>query len=37
MKPTPSGFGSKNKKPYYLAEAMQFAVAYIKHGYRESA
>ena len=30
MKPAPSGSGSKNKKPYYLAEAMQFAVAYIK-------
>jgi hypothetical protein len=29
MKPAPSGSGSKNKKPYYFAEAMQFAVAYI--------
>jgi hypothetical protein len=30
MKPAPSASGSKNKKPYYLAEAMQYAVAYIK-------
>jgi hypothetical protein len=30
MNPAPSGSGSKNKKPYYLAEAMQFAVVYIK-------
>jgi hypothetical protein len=30
MKSAPSGSGSKNKKPYYLAEAMQFAVAYSK-------
>jgi len=30
MKPAPSGSGSKNKRPYYLAEAMQFAVSYIK-------
>ena len=30
MKPAPSGSGSRKKKPYYLAEAMQFAVPYIK-------
>lgn len=30
MKPAPSGSGSKMKKPYYLAEAMQFTVPYIK-------
>jgi hypothetical protein len=37
MKHALSVSGSKNKKPYNLAEAMQFAVACIKHGYRESA
>ncbi|XP_066995202.2 uncharacterized protein [Anabrus simplex] len=30
MKPGPSGSGSKNKKPYYLAEAMQFTLPFIK-------
>jgi hypothetical protein len=30
MKPAPSGSRSKKKKPRYLAEAMQFAVPYIK-------
>jgi hypothetical protein len=30
MKSAPSDSGSKNKMPYYLAEAMQFAVAYSK-------
>jgi hypothetical protein len=30
MKSAPSGSGSKNKKPYYLAEAIQFAVTYSK-------
>lgn len=29
MKPAPSGSGTK-KKPYYLAEAMQFSIPYIK-------
>lgn len=29
MKPAPSGSGMK-KKPFYLAEAMQFTIPYIK-------
>ncbi|XP_069683423.1 uncharacterized protein [Periplaneta americana] len=30
MKPSPNGSGSTRKRPYYLAQAMQFAVPYIK-------
>lgn len=30
MKPPASGSGSKNKKPYYLTEAMQFTLPFIK-------
>ncbi|CAG4984502.1 unnamed protein product [Colias eurytheme] len=29
-KPAPSGSSSKNKKPYYLSDAMQFTIPYIK-------
>ncbi|XP_068081651.1 uncharacterized protein [Anabrus simplex] len=30
MKPSPTGTGSKKKRAYYLAEAMQFALPFIK-------
>lgn len=30
IKPAPSGSSSKNKKAYYLADAMQFTIPYIK-------
>jgi hypothetical protein len=30
MKPAPNGSGAKPKKAYYLFEAMQFTVPYIK-------
>lgn len=30
MKPPPSGAGTKSRKPYYLAEAMEFTLPFIK-------
>uniref|UniRef100_A0A6P7H439 Uncharacterized protein LOC114345854 n=1 Tax=Diabrotica virgifera virgifera TaxID=50390 RepID=A0A6P7H439_DIAVI len=30
MKPAPSGSSAKSKKPYYLTDAMQFALPYVK-------
>lgn len=36
LKPRLSGSASKNKKPYYLTEAMQFTVPFIKALYKTS-